>query len=57
MGGVAFGFLLGLVYFFQPFYNPLVIQGFPYHLAWCWGGVNLIDSVLFGATVGLIIKK
>jgi hypothetical protein len=56
-GGLMFGTLLGLVYFFQPFYSPLVIEGFPYHLAWCWGGVHLIDSVLFGGVVGLIYKK
>jgi hypothetical protein len=56
-GGLMFGFMLGLVYFFQPFYNNLVLEGFPYHLGWCWGGVNLVDSVLFGAVVSLIYKK
>ncbi len=56
-GGVTFGFLLGLTFFWQPFYNPLVIEGFPYHLAWCWGGINLIDGTIFGAVVGAIYKK
>lgn len=56
-GGLMFGVLLGLVFFFQPFYNTLVMAGFPYHLSWCWGGIYMVDSVLFGATVGLIYRK
>ncbi len=56
-GGITFGVLLGLLFFFQPFYSPLVIEGFPYHLAWCWGGIYMVDSVLFGAVAGLIVKK
>ncbi len=57
MGGVTFGALLGLFAFFSPFYNPLVFDGFPYYLAWCWGGMNFIDAVLLGATLGLIYKR
>lgn len=56
-GGVTFGFLLGLFLFFMPFYNPLVIEGFPYYLSWCWGGINLIDAVIFGAVAGAIYKR
>jgi len=56
-GGVIFGCFLGLVSVFPNFYYPLVIDGFPYHLAWCWGGINLIDAVIGGAVLGLIYKQ
>ncbi|MGB6002801.1 MAG: hypothetical protein WBI00_20175, partial [Thermoanaerobaculia bacterium] len=56
-GGVIFGLFLGCVLFFQSFYNPLVLEGFPYYLSWCWGGIKLIDSVIFGAVVGAIYKS
>ena len=56
-GGMTYGFWLGLVAFFSGFYNPLVIDGFPYFLAWCWGGVNLIGGVVGGTVIGLIIKR
>lgn len=56
-GGALFGVLLGLVLFFPPFYNPLVLEGFPYHLSWCWGGVNLIGYTLLGLVLGLVIRK
>ena len=42
---------------FGNFYNPLVIDGFPYYLAWCHGGITLIGSVVGGAVVGLMIKR
>ncbi|MDX1583965.1 MAG: hypothetical protein R3338_10245 [Thermoanaerobaculia bacterium] len=56
-GGLAFGLLLGLFTFWLPFYNPLVIKDFPYYLSWCWGGINLIDGLIFGLIVGLIYKR
>lgn len=56
-GGLTFGFFLGLVVFFQRFYDPLVVDGYPYYLAWCQGGVSLIDSLLAGAVMGAIIKS
>ena len=55
-GGLAFGFFLGLVVFFQRFYDPLVIDGFPYYLSWCQGGISMIDSLLAGAVIGAILK-
>lgn len=55
-GGLNFGLLLGLVTFWYPFYSALVIDGFPYYLSWCWGGINLIDALLFGVVVGAIYK-
>jgi hypothetical protein len=55
-GGLAFGFFLGLVVFFQRFYDPLVIDGYPYYLAWCQGGIAMIDSLLAGAVIGSIVK-
>ena len=55
-GGLSFGFFLGLVIFFQRFYDPLVIDGYPYYLAWCQGGISMIDSLLAGAVIGSIVK-
>jgi hypothetical protein len=57
MGGVTFGFYVGLVGFFTHFYQPLTIEGFPYHLSWCWGGITLIAFVILGAVFGLMMKK
>ena len=56
-GGVAFGFWVGMVAFFSYFYDPLVIDGFPYFLAWCQGGITLIGSLVGGAVAGLMIKS
>jgi hypothetical protein len=56
-GGLAFGFALGMVGFFGSFYSPLVLEGFPYHLSWCWGGINLIGFLVVGAILGLFVKK
>jgi len=56
-GGATFGFYLGLAAYFMNFYYPLVIDGFPYYLAWCWGGVGVIDSVVGGAVLGALIPK
>lgn len=56
-GGLSFGLFLGLVIFFQRFYDPLVIDGFPYWLAWCQGGISMIDSLLAGAVIGTIVKS
>ena len=56
-GGATFGFFLGLVAFFTNFYNPLVIAGFPYHLSWCWGGMNLISFTILGIVFGFIMKR
>lgn len=57
VGGANFGFFLGLVWFFAPFYNTLVIDGFPYFLCWVWGFIYLIDAIIFGVILGLFIKK
>lgn len=56
-GGATFGFFLGLTAFFANFYYPLVLEGFPYYLGWCWGGINVIDGVLGGAVLGALYKK
>ncbi|TNF71150.1 MAG: hypothetical protein EP299_12510 [Acidobacteria bacterium] len=56
-GGVVFGAFLGLVLFFRSFYNPLVLEGFPYYLSWCWGGINFIGSVILGAVLGAMYKS
>jgi hypothetical protein len=56
-GGLTFGFFLGLVIFFQRFFDPLVIEGFPYYLSWCQGGVSMINSLLAGMVIGSIVKS
>lgn len=57
VGGASFGFYVGLLGFFPGFYQALVIEGFPYYLSWCWGGINMIDSLIAGAVLGLVIKR
>ena len=57
MGGASFGFCLGWVFFFLPFYSSLVIEGFPYYLSWCWGTIDLIGSVITGAVIGALYKE
>jgi len=57
MGGLCFGVLLGLVGFWPPFYNSLVIKDFPYHLSWCWGGIYLIGWSILGILLGLLYPK
>lgn len=57
VAGAKFGFFLGLVFFFSPFYLPLVISEFPYHMGWCWGGIDLIGFVIYGTVIGAIYKK
>lgn len=56
-GGITFGFFVGLIIFFSQFMNVLMYKGFPYHLSWCWGGIELIGWMVFGAVAGLLIKK
>ena len=56
-GGATFGFFLGLVAFFPNFYFWLVLEGFPYFLGWCWGGINLIDFVIAGVVLALIYRQ
>ena len=56
-GGMVYGFWIGMIAFFTNFYDPLVIAGFPYYLAWCHGGIGLIGIVVGGAVIGLIIKR
>lgn len=56
-GGAAFGLFLGLVAFFSNHYYPLVLEGFPYFLSWCWGGVGIINGVIAGSVIGAIYKK
>jgi len=56
-GGATFGFFVGLVAFFSNHYYPIVLDGFPYYLAWCWGGVGIIEGVIMGSVVGALYKK
>jgi hypothetical protein len=56
VGGVNFGFMVGMTYFFVNHYFPMVLEGFPYYLAWCWAGVDLIGFVIYGAVLAFFIK-
>ena len=56
-GGATFGACLGLVVFFSFFYDPLVLEGYPYYLAWCQGTITLIALTIMGTALGLVIKK
>ena len=56
-GGITFGFLLGMVLFFTRFYQSLTLEGFPYYLNWCSGGMAVIAFVVLGAVLGLMMKK
>lgn len=56
-GGATFGFYLGLVLFFTNMYPALTIEGFPYYMSWCWGGIDLIGYTILGAVLGAMYKK
>ncbi len=56
-GGATYGFFLGLVSFWPSFYSSLVIDGFPYYLSWCQGGINLIGAVIGGAVLGAMYRR
>ena len=55
-GGATYGLFLGLVFFFVRFYDAMVYEGYPYYLAWCQGGINLIVVVIAGAVMGAVYK-
>lgn len=56
-GGLVFGFWLGLVGSFAQLFHPMVIEGFPYYMGWCWWGINLITALALGASLGLVVKR
>lgn len=56
-GGLAFGFWLGLIGSFAQLFSPMIMEGFPYYLGWCWFGINLIVTLVLGATLGAMIKR
>lgn len=56
-GGVTFGFWLGLIAFLATFFNPLLFEGFPYFLTWCWGSITFIGWLIFGAVAAAIYKE
>ena len=56
-GGLAFGFWLGLISGFAQHFNPLVLEGWPYYLAWCWFGINILVTLTMGAVFGLVLKR
>ena len=56
-GGATYGFYLGLFTFFPQFYNSLIIDGFPYYLGWCWGGISMIEMVILGIVLAAVYKQ
>jgi len=56
-GGATYGFFIGLVGIFPFFYHPMVLNGWPYYLSWCWSGITMIDSVVLGAILGAIYPR
>jgi len=55
-GGMMFGVFMGVISFIAMYYSPLTVQGFPYYLTYCMGGIGFIEWVIFGAVVGSIYK-
>jgi hypothetical protein len=55
-GGIAFGLLVGMAFFFRNFFDALVYDGFPYYLAWCHGTIDVIAFAAAGAVLGLMIR-
>ena len=55
-GGLCFGALVGAIIGFTNFYWPLVFLGFPYYMAWCWLGIDVIVYSLMGAVFTIFIK-
>ncbi len=56
-GGLHFGILLGAVIGFQQFYLTLVINDFPYHVAWMWLGVEISSFGIGGMVLGAMYKR
>ena len=56
-GGLHFGVLLGAVVGFQQFYLTLVVNDFPYHVAWLWLAVDVISFGIGGLVLGAVYKR
>jgi NhaP-type Na+/H+ and K+/H+ antiporter len=56
-GGLTFGLGVGLLIGFSNFFFPLVIDGLPYYLAWCWLGVDVVTYGLSGVVLGALIPR
>ena len=56
-GGVTFAFFGALVSIWANFHQPLVIEGFPYYLAWCWSGSQMIAGLAGGAGLGVMLRR
>ncbi|MCY3933768.1 MAG: hypothetical protein OXH70_18815 [Acidobacteria bacterium] len=56
-GGLHFGVLLGTAIGFQQFYLTLVVNDFPYHVAWIWLGVDIISFGVGGMVLGAVYKR
>jgi hypothetical protein len=56
-GGLIFGLLVGALVSTLHFFHPLVIEGFPYYLAWCWIGIDVIAFAVEGVVMSFLIKE
>jgi len=56
-GGVVAGMWAGALVGATNFFDSLVILGFPYYLAWCHFGSDVIAFALAGAGIALVVKK
>lgn len=56
VGGVQCGFLIGLVVGITSFFWPIIFDGFPPFLAWCWLGIDVIGYSLLGLVLALFLK-
>ena len=56
-GGVTFGLWAGLFVGLVNFIDPLVLEGFPYFLAWCHLGCDVIATALAGVVFGFVLKS
>jgi hypothetical protein len=57
-GGATFGLYAGILVNFPTWlFMNLVLQGFPYSLAWIWTITGILYGVIGGAVAGALYKK
>jgi len=56
-GGLHFGVLLGTAIGFRQLCLTLVVNDFPYHVAWIWLGVDIISFGVGGMVLGAVYKR
>jgi hypothetical protein len=57
-GGATYGLFAGILVNFPTWlFMNLVLEGFPYGLAWIWTIVGVVYGVILGAVAGALYKK